>query len=275
MSEHATGAESIPAWAARIRRLSRSRVGAGIDLIHGVYRVAAWSALVALAAVTTWTWTTAGGGRAMALSGAIVLAGFFVTPVACFAWINPPFSMPHRRAGWTRLCDVAPVVPRAIVASEDPYFLWHFGFDPVAMLAAHRWNRAQGAGARRRGGSTLTQQLAKNLFLPFAQSYRRKIAEAIFAALMEALWSKRRILEVYLNVVEFGDDVHGIEPAAHRFFGCAPSMVTAEQAALLATALPRPRTRRVDAPSRSMRENAAAILRRMEWCGRELVASLY
>src|SRR5262249_7782024 len=155
MSEHAAGAESIPAWAARIRRLSRSRVGAGIDVIHGVYRVVAWSAVVALPAVTTWAWTTAGGGRAMALSGATVLAGFFVAPVACLAWINPPasFSMLHRRAGWTRLCDVAPVVPLAIVASEDPYFLWHFGFDPVAMLAAHLWNRARAAGARRRGGS--------------------------------------------------------------------------------------------------------------------------
>jgi len=278
--------ETIPAWALRVRQRSRLGVGLAIAVVGRVYRLAIRLIVVAFFVAVPWAWSVADGTAVLVGRAVTLMAAPFVLPVVYFTWIDPPatFYMLRRRSGpwrsrlcqhWTRLDAMAPAMPLAVLASEDPYFLWHIGFDPIAMLEAHRYNRHdRQPGGRLRGGSTLTQQLAKNLFLPFTQAYMRKIAEAVFTMLMEGLWSKRRILEIYLNVVELGDDVFGVESAAQRFFRCSAAALTTEQAALLAAALPRPRAHRVDAPPPSMRKHQAAILQRMSWCGVELVEPL-
>lgn len=287
MTEPASVAgQPIPQWAEKVRKRSRTGVGPIRALVGQAYRLTIRLSVIALLIAVPWSWCLAHGVTARAVRAVTVVAAFFVLPVMCLTWMNPPasFAMLRGRTGrrraslrqhWVRLDQIAVAMPIAVVASEDPYFLWHLGFDPVAILTARRYNRhGRPPGGKLRGGSTLTQQLAKNLFLPSTKSYLRKLLEAVFTMLMEGLWSKRRILEMYLNVVEFGDDVFGVEAAAQRFFGCPAAALTSEHAALLAAALPRPRTYRVEAPSPAMREQQAAVLRRMAWCGTELFDQL-
>ncbi|MGB1033668.1 MAG: monofunctional biosynthetic peptidoglycan transglycosylase [Primorskyibacter sp.] len=137
---------------------------------------------------------------------------------------------------WVALDRIAPVVRRSIVAAEDANFCAHYGFDLNALRAA-----IDSGGAR--GASTITQQTVKNLFLWHDRSYVRKLAEAALTPVVEATWTKARILEVYLNIAEFGAGVFGIEAAAWHYFGVSASRLTAAQAARLAVVLPAPKTR--------------------------------
>lgn len=142
------------------------------------------------------------------------------------------------RKQWQPLTTISPAMIRAVTAAEDQKFLHHFGFDFDAISKAYANNRD---GGRRRGGSTITQQTAKNVFLWPGGSYLRKGVEAYFTVLLELCWSKERIMEVYLNVAEFGPGVYGVESAARIYYQTTARQLTARQAAMLAAILPSPR----------------------------------
>ena len=165
---------------------------------------------------------------------------------------------------WTDYADIAPYMRLAVVTAEDQDFPDHHGFDWVAMGAAFQHN----ARSRRvRGGSTISQQTAKNLWLWSGRSYWRKALEAWFTALMETEWPKRRILETYLNVAQFDDAVFGVGAASRRLFGTSPAELTPEQAALLAAALPAPDRYDVNDPSTHLQWKADWILDQMQGLG--------
>lgn len=152
----------------------------------------------------------------------------------------------------------------AVIASEDQNFLHHYGFDLGAIERAIDHDERS---RRLRGGSTLTQQTAKNLFLWPDRTWVRKGLEAYFTVLMETCWGKRRILETYLNIVEFGDGVYGVEAASERYFHKSAARLTPEDAAVLAAVLPNPRRLRPNAPSRYLRERQQWILQQMRQLG--------
>lgn len=165
--------------------------------------------------------------------------------VLLFAFINPPttFTMwsESRRLGgverdWAPADHIAPVMLRAAVAAEDANFCAHWGFDMAAIRSAIE-------GGSRRGASTISQQVAKNVFLWQGRSWPRKALEAALTPLVETFWSKRRILEVYLNIAEFGEGIFGVEAAAQHYYGVAAADLSARQAARLAVLLPNPKER--------------------------------
>jgi monofunctional biosynthetic peptidoglycan transglycosylase len=140
---------------------------------------------------------------------------------------------------WVAYGRISGNLKRAVVAAEDARFLEHEGVDWEAMEKAYQQNRRRGRAAH--GGSTISQQLAKNLFLSAQRSYLRKAQELLITWMVEAVWNKRRILEVYLNVVEWGDGVFGAQAAARHYFGVDAVSLSPEQAAQMAAMLPAPR----------------------------------
>jgi monofunctional biosynthetic peptidoglycan transglycosylase len=161
---------------------------------------------------------------------------------------------------WVPLGRISPALRAAVVVSEDQRFYQHRGFDWKSMGdAIGEWRD----GARLRGASTITQQLAKNLFLWPGRSLFRKGLEAWLTFWIEVLWPKARILEVYLNVVELGDGVFGAEAASHRYFGIPAAHLGRPQAALLAAILPSPRRSSIAHPSGTLRERQRWILRQI------------
>lgn len=166
------------------------------------------------------------------------------------------------RYEWLPLARISQHLVHAVTIAEDDKFWGHEGFDFEGMEDALRRNMEQGRIAA--GGSTITQQLAKNLYLGTERSLSRKIKEAILAMRLENALSKRRILELYLNVVEWGDGVYGAEAAARHHFGVSASALSPVQAARLAAVLPNPRRWSASAPPRHIRQKAAIILARME-----------
>lgn len=165
---------------------------------------------------------------------------------------------PRRR--WVSYQRISPHIVRAVIAAEDARFCTHKGFDWTEIKRALE---DYGEGDRLRGASTISNQTAKNLFLWPGRNFVRKGLEAYFTVLIEALWSKRRIVEVYLNVAEWGRGVYGVEAAARRYFGRSARNLTPYQAALLAAALPNPRRRSPARPSAYMHGRAARIQRKM------------
>jgi monofunctional biosynthetic peptidoglycan transglycosylase len=157
---------------------------------------------------------------------------------------------------WVPYREISPQVPIAVVAAEDQKFPIHAGFDFGAIADAIE-DQADGGPAR--GASTISQQVAKNLFLWPGRSWVRKGVEAYFTVLLETLWPKRRILEVYLNTAEFGKGVFGVGAAAQRFFDEPVSRLDREQAALLAAVLPAPRRLHADRPSDYVRARSEKI----------------
>lgn len=153
---------------------------------------------------------------------------------------------------WVSADDMAPVMLRAAVAAEDANYCTHWGFDMDAIRAAIA------AGARR-GGSTISQQVVKNVFLWHGRTYTRKVLEALITPGVEALWPKRRILEVYLNVAEFDDGVFGVQAAAQHHFGVDAADLSARQASLLAAVLPNPKARSASRPSNTVSRRARSI----------------
>jgi monofunctional biosynthetic peptidoglycan transglycosylase len=153
---------------------------------------------------------------------------------------------------------VSPALVRAVVVAEDARFLEHAGVDLEAARRALDYNTRH-RGRRLRGAGTISMQCARNVFLWQGRSWLRKALEVYFAGLLELVWGKRRILEVYLNVVEWGDGLYGVEAAARRYFGVPAAGLDAAQAALLAAALPSPRRSNPAAPSAYLRSRAAII----------------
>lgn len=195
-----------------------------------------------------------------------------VVPVLALRWIPPPTSafmvekrLAHLFPGkdrktiryrWVDWGSISPDMRVAAVAAEDQNFPHHWGFDVESILDALQ---KQGKKRRLRGASTITQQVARNLFLWPGRSYVRKGLEAYFTILIEFLWPKRRILEVYLNVVEFGDGTYGVSAAARTFFGKRPAHLTRQEAALLAAVLPNPVRFDVRRPSDYVQERVRWI----------------
>ena len=191
----------------------------------------------------------------------LAMIGGGIAVVFLMNWINPTKTyyiwQEKQRLGnvealWTPLDDIAPVLARSVVAAEDANFCLHWGFD----IAAIRTALADGG---RRGASTLTQQTVKNVFLWPARSWLRKAFEAVLTPLIEVLWPKKRILEVYLNVAEFGTGVFGVGAASRHYFGVEPKNLTPVQAARLAAILPSPKTRSAAKPTSYVRARAVAI----------------
>lgn len=203
----------------------------------------------------------------------LAFLGASIVLVVPFLWLDPHTTafMIEARAGgipvhrrWVPLSAITPQMQLAVIASEDQRFPDHFGLDPGAIENAIRDYRS---GGNLRGASTITQQTAKNLYLWSGKNFLRKGLEAWFAVLLEGFWGKRRILEVYLNVAEFGRGIYGVEAAAETFFGKPASRLTAREAALLAAVLPDPRELRADRPSDYLRERQSWILDQMQQLG--------
>ncbi len=164
------------------------------------------------------------------------------------------------RHQWVGYGQISPHLKRAVVAAEDGKFLQHNGFDWQGIRNAMQKNLQSGKAAA--GGSTISQQLAKNLFLSPSKNYLRKVQEAIITVMIEATWDKRRILEVYLNVVEWGDGVFGAEAAARRHYNTSAAGLSAYQSARMAVMLPNPRAFEDRLPSYAVRY-AETVQRRM------------
>ncbi len=163
---------------------------------------------------------------------------------------------------WVPYARISPQLKRAVVAAEDDKFIDHEGFDWEGIQKALEKNQKKGKVVA--GGSTISQQLAKNLFLSSAKTPWRKAQEAVITVWLELLWDKRRILEVYLNVVEWGEGVFGAEAAARRYYGSGAGQLTAEQAARLAVMLPAPRKYEKNPQSDYMNRRTQQILARMQ-----------
>lgn len=187
-------------------------------------------------------------------------------------WINPPTTAfiaqddkvvrSSIRENWVPIEAISTALAVAVVASEDQKFPDHFGFDIEAIQSALSEDRG-----RMRGASTLTQQLAKNLYLWPGRSLFRKGLEAWLTLWIEITWSKQRILEVYLNVVEFGPGVYGVGEASKAFFNKSPAELTRHEAALLAAVLPNPKQLSADRPSPYVYQRARAIQEAMSYLG--------
>ncbi|MCX7863058.1 MAG: monofunctional biosynthetic peptidoglycan transglycosylase [Bacteroidales bacterium] len=167
-------------------------------------------------------------------------APVFITPLMIIRSteqvFDGKFPVMHKR--WVPIEEISPYMIQAVVAGEDQNFLNHWGFDFKAMKKAYEYNKK---GKKIRGGSTISQQTAKNVFLWPSRSYVRKVFEAYFTMLIEIFWSKERIMEVYLNVIETGDGYYGVEMAARKYFKKPAKKLTRSEAAAIAACLPNPR----------------------------------
>jgi monofunctional biosynthetic peptidoglycan transglycosylase len=212
-------------------------------------------------------------GRLLRWFGFAILAWVLLTavPVLLLRWMHPltsAFMLEARVRAytegdstyrtdfeWVNLEQISSHAAVAVIAAEDQQFPFHAGFDFNSIREAVR---ASEQGKRLRGASTISQQVAKNLFLWSGYSFVRKALEAYFTVLIEALWPKERILETYLNIAEFGKGVYGVEAAARRFYHKPAARLSSHEAALLAAVLPNPVRLRVEKPSHY-------VLARREW----------
>lgn len=167
---------------------------------------------------------------------------------------------------WVDIENISPYVPVAVIAAEDQKFPDHFGFDLQSIEEA--WDERL-RGERFRGASTITQQVAKNLFLWSGKSFFRKGLEAYFTILIEIFWSKKRILEVYVNIAQFGPGIYGVEAAAKEYFKKDASKISYYEAALMGAVLPNPIKLKIYKPSEYVKERTEWILKQMDQMGWE------
>lgn len=196
----------------------------------------------------------------VALSVVVVVLLRWTAPPATAFMLMQPGSIYDIAHLWRDRAEISPNLAWAVIASEDQKFLTHHGFDIESIQDAIDEYRS---GEDLRGASTITQQVAKNVFLWPERSLLRKGLEAYFTVLIELCWSKERILEVYLNVAEFGEGVFGAEAAARRFFDSSAAEVSSAQAALLAAVLPSPKRFDLRSPTPYLRGRQAWILTQM------------
>jgi monofunctional biosynthetic peptidoglycan transglycosylase len=194
--------------------------------------------------------------------GIVGVAGFYALLILLFSFLPPPINFYQlgeswRLGGiekdWVGWDEIAPVMARSVVAAEDANFCNHWGFDMAAIRAAID----EGGN---RGASTISQQVVKNTFLWHGRSYLRKAMEAVLTPVVELVWSKQRLLEVYLNVAEFDEGVFGVQAAAQHHFGVDARDLTEVQAARLAAVLPDPKGRSASDPSSFVRKRTRAIM---------------
>jgi monofunctional biosynthetic peptidoglycan transglycosylase len=223
-------------------------------------------------------------GRLLKWLGAILLSWVVLTTtsVLLLRWVRPlgsAFMLEQHLAAWraenhayhtdfrwVSLEQISPHAALAVIAAEDQQFPFHAGFDFNSIRAAVR---ASEHGRRLRGASTISQQVAKNLFLWNGRSFVRKGLEAYFTVLIEALWPKERILEMYLNIAQFGDGIFGVEAASRRFWQVPALRLSSANAALLAAVLPNPLQMHADRPSRYVLQRRDEILAQMRGLGGE------
>lgn len=192
---------------------------------------------------------------------ALAFVALVAIGVSLYAFVNPPTTLYMAaeagrldgvRHEWVDFEDVAPVMARSIVAAEDANYCLHWGFDMAAIRQV-----IEDGGSR--GASTLSQQVVKNVYLWPARSWVRKALEALITPAVELVWTKRRILEVYMNVAEFDEGVFGVHAAAAHYFGTTPAKLTATQAARLAAILPNPKARSASRPGQFTQRRAVQI----------------
>ncbi|MEX0723623.1 MAG: monofunctional biosynthetic peptidoglycan transglycosylase [Gracilimonas sp.] len=211
------------------------------------------------------------------ITGGVLLGWsfWFCLLIIALRWINPPFTAFVLQEDWDSLGkerysfrgtwipddELPDHLKLAVIASEDQNFNKHWGLDLAAIEKAVEENQQ---GRRIRGASTITQQVAKNLFLSSSQNYLRKGIEAVIAVLIDAFWSKERILEVYLNIAEFGPGMYGIAVATDFYYGKPASELTPKEAARMVTVLPNPKLIEPEPPSEYVLNRSDWILRNME-----------
>ena len=198
-------------------------------------------------------WAGRGLGAVAALYLALVLLFSFVPPPINFYQLGETWRLGGIDKDWVSWEEIAPVMGRSAVAAEDANFCNHWGFDMAAIREAIE------AGSNR-GASTISQQVVKNVFLWHGRSWVRKAMEAVLTPVVELVWSKERILEVYLNVAEFDEGVFGVQAAAQHHFGVDAKELTALQAARLAAVLPDPKGRSASEPTSFVRSRTRAII---------------
>ncbi|WP_240699011.1 monofunctional biosynthetic peptidoglycan transglycosylase [Sphingomonas sp. AAP5] len=194
------------------------------------------------------------------ISVLMVVVYRFVPPPITLTMIGDALGGHGIDKSWRPLSDIDRNMPRAAIAGEDSRFCAHHGFDFTAIETAMARNAR---GGRIRGGSTISQQTAKNVFLIQGGGYPRKALEAYFTLLIETIWGKRRIMEVYLNVAETGIGTYGVDAAAHRYFGHDASRLSADEAGRIAAVLPLPKKRAAVAPRGFTRRHGNTIARRV------------
>ncbi len=212
---------------------------------------------------------------------ALILFGLSIFSVILFRWVPIPFTplMGIRmveqlsdgkelkcKKDWEPIENISRHLPLAVVCSEDQLFMEHHGFDMKAIEKAMAYNKKK-KGKKVRGASTISQQTAKNVFLWQGRSWLRKGFEVYFTGLIELFWSKERIMEVYLNVIEMGDGVYGAQAAAQQFFNKDAIKLTQGEAALIASVLPNPRKWNPAKPSKYVRKRQNWIMRQMNHHG--------
>jgi monofunctional biosynthetic peptidoglycan transglycosylase len=206
---------------------------------------------------------------------AIVFFGSTIFVVVIFSFINPPLTpLMLKRAfirkdngelvgihkHWVSFKEISPWMIRAVIASEDNRFLEHSGIDMEAVHKAAAYNKRH---RRKHGASTITQQVAKNVFLWPARTWVRKGFELYFTVLIETIWSKKRIMVVYLNVLETGNGLYGVDAASGKYFHKPAAKLSQSEAALIAASLPNPRVRNPGRPSAYMLRRQARIINLM------------
>ncbi|HEX4888385.1 MAG TPA: monofunctional biosynthetic peptidoglycan transglycosylase [Luteibaculaceae bacterium] len=204
-----------------------------------------------------------------------LILAFFIGSIALtliYRWVNPPITwlMFQRWAmeghglekDWIDIDELPKHVPLAMVAAEDQKFMEHAGFDFEAIEKAVKYNDRK-QGKKIKGGSTISQQTAKNVFCWPKRSWIRKGMETYFTVLIEMLWPKKRILEVYVNVVELGPGIYGVEAASQKFWGRSAAKISRQQASLLAAVLPRPLKYNAKSPGPYVRKRSGRIQRAM------------
>ncbi len=206
---------------------------------------------------------------------------FSILLVVAYKWINPPFTplmvkrfnqqlfQKNRPVNFERkyvkIDSISHYMVDCVVSSEDQLFMYHNGFDVKQLKQAYLESRH---GHRMRGGSTISMQTAKNTFLPFNRKMWRKALEGYYTQLIEWIWGKKRIMEVYLNIIEFGDGIYGVEAASLHYYGKHASELTRHEAAELAVSLPGPLWRNPAKPSAYFRKRTKAIETRSRQNGR-------
>ena len=218
-----------------------------------------------LRAIIRWTVVAFLGSTILAVVALRFLPVYF-TPlmfIRCYEQIADGKSLKMKHH-WVPLNKISPSLPMAVMASEDAKFMRHHGFDYQAIEHAAERNRKH-PEKRKLGASTISQQTAKNVFLWPGRSWVRKGFEVYFTALIELMWPKERIMEVYLNSIEMGDGIYGADAVAEEHFGTDALSLTKSQCALIAATLPNPRKFSSKNPSAYMRKRQARIMREMKY----------
>lgn len=189
-------------------------------------------------------------------------------------WMNPPITMTQLvswvsghglKRDYVDREEISPNARLAVIASEDQLFADHSGFDWKSIQKAMEYNEKKPGRTHSRGGSTISQQVAKNVFLWQGKSYFRKGLEAYFTFMIELVWGKKRIMEVYLNVIEMGEGIFGIERAANIYFNKPASKLSQQEAALIAACLPNPKKLKVKPATGYMRMRSIKIMQQMNF----------